>query len=95
MASIPCLLIGASGLWMVGALLHWYGAIPRVAASGPANLYFIRDICSYLMLALTLLLLGERLRKRFELLFRPVQQNPQVIAVHTKFPADCVLVLFL
>jgi len=56
LASILGLLIGANGLWMVAAPFHWYAAIPGVAATGPANPHFIRDIgCAYLVTALALL----------------------------------------
>jgi hypothetical protein len=56
LASILGLLIGANGLWMVVAPFHWYAAIPGVAATGSANLHFIRDIgCAYLVTALALL----------------------------------------
>ena len=56
---------------------------------------FASILGAYLVTALTLLLLTERRRKRFELLLRPLQQHPQIIPVNAKFPADRVLVLFL
>lgn len=59
LASVLGLLIGANGLWMVAAPLHWYAAIPGVAGTGPANPHFIRDIgCAFLVTALALLWLA-------------------------------------
>jgi hypothetical protein len=59
LASILGLLIGANGLWMVTAPFHWYAAIRGVAATGPANPHFIRDVgCAYLVTALALLWLA-------------------------------------
>ena len=59
LASTLGFLMGANGLWMIAAPFHWYAAIPGVAATGPANPHFIRDIgCAYLVTALALLWLA-------------------------------------
>lgn len=54
------LALGANALWMLAAPEEWYAAIPGVAATGPANPHFIRDIgCAYLVVALTLFWLAK------------------------------------
>ncbi len=59
LASILGLLLGANGLWMIAAPFHWYSQIPGVAATGPANAHFLRDIgCAYFVTALALLWLA-------------------------------------
>ena len=51
--------LGANAAWMLASPLSWYDAIPGVAATGPANIHFIRDIgCAYLAVALSLFWLG-------------------------------------
>jgi hypothetical protein len=42
--------LGLNGLWMLIRPETWYGTIPGVAGTGPANLHFISDIgCAYLV----------------------------------------------
>jgi len=42
-------------IFMIVAPLAWYGVLPGVAETGPANAHFIRDIgCAYLMVAASL-----------------------------------------
>jgi len=49
------LALGANAVWMLASPLGWYSAVPGVAATGPANPHFIRDIgCAYLVVALSL-----------------------------------------
>lgn len=44
--------LGANGVWMLTAPASWYGAIPGVAETGPANMHFIRDLgAAYLVVA--------------------------------------------
>ena len=58
------LALGANGLWMLAAPAGWYGAIPGVAGTGPANPHFIRDIgCAYLVVALSLFWLAKTPRQ--------------------------------
>ena len=71
LASILGLVLGANGLWMIAAPFHWYASIPGVAASGPANAHFIRDIgCAFLVAALALLWFA----------FEPKRSWPAVLA---------------
>jgi hypothetical protein len=47
--------LGANAMWMLLSPMGWYSAVPGVAATGPANGHFIRDIgCAYLATALSL-----------------------------------------
>jgi uncharacterized protein YjeT (DUF2065 family) len=40
----------ANGLYMLAQPKSWYGLVPGVIHTGPANLHFIRDIgCAYLV----------------------------------------------
>jgi len=56
LASILGILLGANGLWMLGAPFHWYAHIPGVTETGPANAHLIRDVgCAFLVTALALL----------------------------------------
>ena len=49
------LALGANAVWMLVSPMNWYGAVPGVAGTGPANMHFIRDIgCAYLATALSL-----------------------------------------
>jgi len=49
---------------MLAAPAGWYGAIPGVAGTGPANPHFIRDIgCAYLVVALSLFWLAKTPRQ--------------------------------
>jgi hypothetical protein len=49
------LALGANAAWMLANPLGWYNAIPGVAATGPANQHFIRDIgCAYLVCVIAL-----------------------------------------
>ena len=49
------LALGANALWMLLNPMSWYGSVPGVAGTGPANMHFIRDIgCAYLATALSL-----------------------------------------
>ncbi len=51
--------LGANAVWMLLSPLGWYTVVPGVAATGPANMHFIRDIgCAYLAVALSLFWLG-------------------------------------
>ena len=44
--------LAANGLFMLAAPQAWYHAVPGVAATGPLNLHFVRDIgCAYLVAA--------------------------------------------
>jgi hypothetical protein len=52
--------LGANGTWMVSAPINWYRWVPGVAATGPANMHFIRDIgCAYLVAGLSVIWLGR------------------------------------
>lgn len=47
--------LAANGLFMLLAPQAWYHAVPGVAATGPLNLHFVRDIgCAYAVAALGL-----------------------------------------
>ena len=49
LAAILGLLIAANGVFMLADPAAWYGAVPGVAATGPLNPHFVRDIgCAYL-----------------------------------------------
>ncbi|HSW20107.1 MAG TPA: hypothetical protein VLJ86_23000 [Ramlibacter sp.] len=44
--------LAANGLYMLAAPHAWYHAVPGVAATGPLNFHFVRDIgCAYLVAA--------------------------------------------
>jgi hypothetical protein len=52
--------LGANGLWMLIRPENWYGTIPGVAETGPANFHFIRDIaCAYLVVSGSLFWLAK------------------------------------
>lgn len=51
---------GANGLVMLGAPSFWYDAVPGVAATGPANGHFIRDIGLAFLAAATALVWAAR-----------------------------------
>lgn len=52
--------LGVNGLWMLFGPASWYAAIPGVAATGPANFHFIRDIgCAYLVAGLATIWLAS------------------------------------
>jgi hypothetical protein len=58
-ASFLGLLLALNALWMLAAPANWYGRIPGVADTGPANLHFIRDIgAAYLVAAAGLIWLA-------------------------------------
>lgn len=43
-------LLAANGLFMLVSPQAWYDAVPGVAATGPLNFHFVRDIgCAYLV----------------------------------------------
>lgn len=42
--ALTALICLGNGLYMLGAPLHWYWAVPGVPGTGPANGHFIRDI---------------------------------------------------
>ena len=51
--------LGSNGVWMLAAPETWYLRIPGVAATGPANFHFIRDIgCAYVVTAACLVWLA-------------------------------------
>jgi hypothetical protein len=58
------IVLGLHGAWMLAAPDTWYLRIPGVAATGPANFHFIRDIgCIYVVTAACLVWLAvEHLR---------------------------------
>jgi uncharacterized protein YjeT (DUF2065 family) len=52
-----------NGLWMLVLPQNWYGLVPGVISTGPANLHFIRDIgCAYLTVGGSLLWMFKSLR---------------------------------
>jgi hypothetical protein len=52
--------LGANGALMLVMPLSWYGWIPGVADTGPANPHFIRDIgCAYLVSGLSVIWLAQ------------------------------------
>lgn len=51
---------GANGLVMLAAPSFWYGAVPGVTATGPANGHFIRDIGLAFLAAATALIWAAR-----------------------------------
>ncbi len=51
---------GANGLVMLAAPSFWYGAVPGVTATGPANSHFIRDIGLAFLAAATALIWASR-----------------------------------
>lgn len=60
LAAILGLGFAANGIWMLSSPGGWYLAIPGVAATGPANVHFIRDIgCAFLIVAISLLWLAR------------------------------------
>ncbi len=51
-AIVLALAMAANALAMLAEPVWWYGAVPGVAAAGPFNLHFIRDIgMAYLVVA--------------------------------------------
>ena len=56
--------LGSNGVWMLAAPETWYLRIPGVAATGPANFHFIRDIgCAYAVTAACLVWLAVEPRR--------------------------------
>jgi hypothetical protein len=60
LAAVIGLGLAANAIWMLSSPEGWYQAIPGVAATGPANVHFIRDIgCAFLIVAISLLWLAR------------------------------------
>jgi len=60
----------ANAVWMLARPQSWYGLIPGVAGTGPANLHFIRDIgCAYLVVAGSLFWLAQAPKKAWPAAF--------------------------
>ena len=54
-AALLALALFVNGVAMMGAPLSWFGFIPGVAATGPFNEHFVRDIgAAYLAAAVSL-----------------------------------------
>ena len=43
-AALTALVLAGNGVFMLGAPLSWYDAVPGVPATGPFNPHFVRDI---------------------------------------------------
>ncbi|HEY2661331.1 MAG TPA: hypothetical protein VGI79_16540 [Caulobacteraceae bacterium] len=55
LAAALAALLAVNAIAMLAASLWWYGAVPGVAATGPFNPHFVRDIgAAYLVVALGL-----------------------------------------
>ena len=64
LAALLALALFMNGVAMMGAPLSWYGFIPGVAATGPFNEHFVRDIGSaYLAAAVSLAFAVGRLER--------------------------------
>ncbi|MFZ3006326.1 MAG: hypothetical protein WA047_09125, partial [Phenylobacterium sp.] len=54
-AVVLAVILGGNGLFMLGAPLTWYDAVPGVPSTGAFNTHFVRDIgAAYLVTALGL-----------------------------------------
>lgn len=70
-AVVLAVILGANGLFMLGAPLAWYDAVPGVPSTGAFNPHFVRDIgAAYLVTALGLAWFA----------WRPVQGWPALVA---------------
>jgi hypothetical protein len=69
-ALVLSIALGSNGVWMLAAPGHWYLRIPGVAATGPANFHFIRDIgCLYVVTATCLIWLAVEPRRSWPAAF--------------------------